>query len=265
MPTHLTPAARQTLDTIRTRPARSLLAFDFDGTLAPIVEDPEKSRPYEGAVAALAALAEKGARVAVITGRPAEVAVRYGGFEEIAGMTVLGHYGAERWDQRTGEVVAPPPPPALEDVRRELPGILGATDAWVEEKGRAVAVHTRRARDPQGLWEALRQPVTALATYHGLIVEPGRLVLEIRPAGMDKGVALTTLARETAAEAVLYAGDDLGDIPAFEAVETLRNTHHIPGIRVCSGSKEVTALTNRSDLIVDGPPGVVRLLRELVG
>ncbi|MET8982899.1 trehalose-phosphatase [Streptomyces sp. NPDC004539] len=264
MPTHPpTPAAQQALDAIRAHPARSLLAFDFDGTLAPIVEDPEKSRPYPGAVEALAALAERGVRVAVITGRPAEVAVGYGGFGEIEGMIVLGHYGAERWDQRTGEVVAPPTPPALDEVRRELPAILGDTDAWVEEKGRAVAVHTRRAKDPQGLWETLRQPITALATRHALLVEPGRLVLEIRPPGTDKGAALKKLAQETTPAAILYAGDDLGDLPAFDAVETLRETG-TPGILVCSASKEVTALTTRADLTVNGPAGVVALLDQLV-
>ncbi|QNP71947.1 trehalose-phosphatase [Streptomyces roseirectus] len=264
MGTHLTPTARTALDAIRTHPSRSLLAFDFDGTLAPIVENPENSRPYPGAVDALKVLADRGARIAVITGRPAEVAVKYGEFEDVTGMTVLGHYGAERWDQGTGQITAPPPPPALDDVRRELPGVLGEADAWVEEKGRAVAVHTRRAKNPQALWEALNPPITDLATRHGLIVEPGRLVLEIRPAGMDKGAALTTLAEETGAEAILYAGDDLGDIPAFDAVTTLRETTGTPGLLICSGSKEVTALTTRADLTVDGPAGVVRLLNQLV-
>ncbi|WP_416971373.1 trehalose-phosphatase [Streptomyces sp. 4F14] len=263
MGTHLTPLARQALATLRTHPSRTLLAFDFDGTLAPIVEDPEKSRPYPGATEALAALAERGARIAVITGRPAEVAVRYGQFEGVEGMTVLGHYGAERWDQATKTVTAPPPPPALDAVRAELPGILGAMDVWVEEKGRAVAVHTRRAKDPQGLWEALRQPIAELAARHGLIVEPGRLVLEIRPAGMDKGAALHSLVEETGVTAVLYAGDDLGDLPAFDAVDALREAG-TPGVLVCSGSEEVTALRDRADLVVAGPPGVVELLGQLV-
>ncbi|MFM9608040.1 trehalose-phosphatase [Streptomyces niveiscabiei] len=263
MGTHLTPTALQALAAIRAHPSRALLAFDFDGTLAPIVEDPEKSRPYPGALEALAALAGKGARIAVITGRPAEVAVRYGQFDGVEGMIVLGHYGAERWEQRTGQVTAPPTPPGLEAVRAELPGIVGETDAWVEEKGRAVAVHTRRAKDPQGLWEELREPVAELATRHGLIVEPGRLVLEIRPAGMDKGAALRRLVEEEpGVAAVLYAGDDLGDLPAFDAVDALRETG-TPGILVCSGSDEVTALRDRADLIVDGPPGVVELLTQL--
>ncbi|MGO4754686.1 trehalose-phosphatase, partial [Streptomyces sp. 2MCAF27] len=101
-----------------------------------------------------------------------------------------------------------------------------------------------------------------LAERHGLIVEPGRLVLELRPPGMDKGVALTEYVRETGATAVLYAGDDLGDLAAFAAVERLRS-QGVPGVLVCSGSTEVTELAQRADLVVDGPAGVVDLLTSL--
>uniref|UniRef100_UPI000AC2FA99 trehalose-phosphatase n=2 Tax=Streptomyces TaxID=1883 RepID=UPI000AC2FA99 len=126
----------------------------------------------------------------------------------------------------------------------------------------AVAVHTRRATDPQAAFEALRAPLADLAHRHGLIVEPGRLVLELRPPGMDKGVALRDHLTRTDAESVLYAGDDLGDLPAFAAVEKLR-TEGTPGLLVCSGSAEVTELSERADLVVDGPAGVVGLLAAI--
>lgn len=79
---------------------------------------------------------------------------------------------------------------------------------------------------------------------------------------MDKGVALLTHVRELSATSVLYGGDDLGDLPAFSAVEDLRTTG-TPGLLVCSGSDEVTELRKRADLVVDGPEGVVGLLRDL--
>ena len=94
------------------------------------------------------------------------------------------------------------------------------------------------------------------------MVEPGRLVLELRPPGADKGAALTGLVAERSASAVLYAGDDLGDIPAFRAVMELR-ADGVPGLAVCSGSAEATALAQHADLIVDGPTGILALLREL--
>ncbi|MCS0600461.1 trehalose-phosphatase [Streptomyces sp. LP11] len=269
LPTPVTQAGRDGLAALLARPRTAVVGLDFDGTLAPIVADPEQARAHPDAVPALTALAPRIAHVAVITGRPAGVAVRYGGFAGVPGLdhlTVLGHYGAERWDAATGTVTAPAPHPGVAAVRAELPGLLDRVDAWqgtwIEEKGRAVAVHTRRAEDPQAAYEALRAPLADLATRHGLIVEPGRMVLELRPPGMDKGVALAEYVRETGAESVLYAGDDLGDLPAFAAVDKLRSDG-IPGLLVCSGSTEVPELATRADLVVAGPEGVTALLRQL--
>ncbi|MFF8192462.1 trehalose-phosphatase [Streptomyces bobili] len=271
LPTPTTPRGREALAAILAKPRGAVIGLDFDGTLAPIVENPEDARAHPEALPVLAELAPKVASIAVVTGRPAEVAVRNGGFAGAAGLerlAVLGHYGAERWDARTGTVSAPAPHPGVAAVRAGLPAVLEAAGAgpgiWVEEKGRAVAVHTRRAQDPQAAFEALRRPLAELAARHGLIVEPGRMVLELRPPGMDKGVALTEYVRETGAEAVLYAGDDLGDLPAFAAVEKLRS-EGVPGLLVASGSSEVTELSARADLVVDGPAGVVGLLRALSG
>jgi trehalose 6-phosphate phosphatase len=269
LPAPVTQAGRDGLDAMLARPAKAVIGLDFDGTLAPIVPDPEQARAHPDAVAALAALAPKVAAVAVVTGRPAGVAVRHGGFAGVPGLehlVVLGHYGAERWDAVSGTVSAPAPHPGVAAVRAELPGFLDRIGAWqgtwIEEKGRAVAVHTRRAADPQAAFEALRAPLTDLATRHGLIVEPGRMVLELRPPGMDKGVALLEYVREIGAESVLYAGDDLGDLPAFAAVDKLRSDG-VPGLLVCSGSSEVAELAERADLVVDGPAGVVDLLSAI--
>ncbi|WP_171107148.1 MULTISPECIES: trehalose-phosphatase [Streptomyces] len=269
LPTPATSAGRAGLDAILARPGKAVIALDFDGTLAPIVPDPEQARAHPDAVPALAALAPKVAAVAVITGRPADVAVRHGGFAGVDGLehlVVLGHYGAERWDAVSGEVSAPAPHPGVAAVREELPGLLDRVGAgagtWIEDKSRAIAVHTRRATDPQAAFEALREPLSDLATRHGLIVEPGRMVLELRPPGMDKGVALLEYVRELGAESVLYAGDDLGDLPAYAAVDQLRSDG-TPGLLVCSGSDEVTELRQRADVVVDGPKGVVALLAGL--
>ncbi|MFF8987850.1 trehalose-phosphatase [Streptomyces globisporus] len=272
LPNPTTPAGREGLDAVLARPDRAVVALDFDGTLADIVPDPEQARAHPGTVEALAALAPKVAAIAVITGRPAGVAVRYGGFAGVPGLehlVVLGHYGAERWDAVTGTVHAPAPHPGVTAVRAELPGVLHEFGAWngtwIEEKGQAVAVHTRRAQDPQAVFESLRGPLGELAAKHGLIVEPGRLVLELRPPGMDKGVALAGFVAELDAESVIYAGDDLGDLAAFAAVEKLRSEgpDGIPGLLVCSGSAEVPELAERADLSVPGPAAVVDFLAAL--
>ncbi|GAA5046701.1 trehalose-phosphatase [Streptomyces similanensis] len=269
LPTPATQAGRDGLAAVLARPERAVIALDFDGTLAPIVPDPDQARAHPGALPALAALAPKVAAVAVVTGRPAGVAVRNGGFAGVPGLehlVVLGHYGAERWDAATGDVTAPAPHPGVAAVRAELPGFLDRIGAWrgtwIEEKGRSLAVHTRRAEDPQAAFDLLREPLAGLAARNGLIVEPGRMVLELRPPGMDKGVALAEYVRDLGAASVLYAGDDLGDLPAFAAVEKLR-AGGVPGVLVCSGSSEVTELSERADLVVAGPAGVVGLLRSL--
>ncbi len=268
LPAPVTDAGRAGLTAILGDPAEALLAVDYDGVLAPIVADPMNSPPLPGAVPALARVAALLGSVAVITGRPAQIVVDYGQFMREPGLSnlvVFGHYGLQRWDARTGELTTPPPPPGLDAVRRELPDLLvrhGVGDAWIEDKQVALAVHTRRAADPGAALSAITRPVTDCAQRHGLAVEPGRYVLEIRPPGVDKGQTLRSYARTRSARAVCYIGDDLGDLPAFDAVEAMRH-NGIAGLIVASGSTEATAVAARADLVVDGPPGVVALLTSL--
>ncbi|MBB5934523.1 trehalose-phosphatase [Streptomyces zagrosensis] len=271
IPVPSTAAGRDGLAALLERPERAVIALDFDGTLAEIVPDPDQARAHPAAVPALAAIAPLVGTVLVLTGRPAGVAVRYGGFADVPGLehlVVLGHYGAERWDAASGALHTPEPHPGVAAARAELPDVLRATvaaqGASLEDKGRAIAVHTRRATDPQAAFDALRAPLHALAARHALIVEPGRLVLELRPPGMDKGVALAQFVRDVNAETVLYAGDDLGDLAAFGTVEQRRSNGQ-PGLLVCSGSAEVTELADRADLVVEGPRGVIDLLSALAG
>jgi trehalose 6-phosphate phosphatase len=264
MPVPRTAEGKAGLAAIRREPAQALIATDFDGTLAPIVADPREARADPEAVAALRGLAGLVGTLAVITGRPAEEAVELGAFGEVPGLIVLGHYGGERWED--GALTAPDPPPGVEAARGRLPGVLADTGAadgvWVEDKGSALAVHTRRAADPAGAQAALREPLAGLAADVGLVVEPGRLVIELRPPGMDKGAALTSLVAEREAGPVLFAGDDLGDLAAFAAVRALRGDGH-PGLIVCSASGEVSELAAEADLVVDGPGGVAALLGSL--
>lgn len=268
-----TAAGRDGLAALLADPGRAVVALDFDGTLAPIVADPEQARAHPRAAPVLAELAPLVGAVVVVTGRPAGTAAQYGGFVGVPGLehlTVLGHYGAERWEARTGEVAAPEVHPGVQAVREELPAVLervGApTGTWIEEKGRAVAVHTRRTAEPDAALALLREPLAALATAHGLVVEPGRMVLELRPPGVDKGAALTAFLAEREAGTVLYAGDDLGDLAAYAAIEK-RRADGLPGVLVYAGPETgeapVREVADRADLVVGGPGGVVGLLAAL--
>src|SRR5581483_4234715 len=110
--------------------------------------------------------------------------------------------------------------------------------------------------------ELLREPLAELADRTGLAVQPGRMVIELRPPGGDKGETLKDLQAERNPSALMYCGDDLGDVPAFRAVAELRAAG-LPGLAVCSASGEVTTLAGEADLVVDGPDGVVALLDGL--
>ena len=262
LPEPVTPDGRAGLAAIVHDPGRALIALDFDGTLSPIVSRPEEARAHPAAVPALRRVAAVAGTLAVITGRPAADAAEFGGFADVPGLIVLGHYGLERWTD--GRLETPAAEPGVAAARAELPGLLaGAPDGTrAEYKGHALAVHTRQAADPQAALDRLRAPLTDLAARHGLTVEPGRMVLELRPCGMDKGQALKSLLAERQCRAVMYVGDDLGDLAAFGAVRALRATG-IPGLTVCSSSAEVSALAAEADLVVDGPDGVVALLNAL--
>ena len=266
LPEPTTEAGRTGQEALLGDPAGVLLALDFDGVLAPIVEDPSQSRAQEGVLPALERLGRYLGSLAVITGRPAIVAARYAGLDQAPGLgevVVFGHYGLERWDNLTGELQAPDLHPGVAEVRIVLPDVLrrlGLEDeVFIEDKGHSLAVHTRRARDPQGALELLRPALAELGGTTGLSLEPGRLVLELRPPGSDKGQALRRHAAERAARTVAYVGDDLGDLPAFAAVDQVRSEGRA-GLKVCSGSSEVRELAGQADLVVDGPAGVVHLL-----
>lgn len=259
-----------------------LVCLDFDGVLAPIVEDPSEAHVHPEARDALVALSEVCRAIAVVTGRPARQAIELGGLEEVGaameerGRTLYlrGQYGNERWDSAAGRVESPRPPAGLASFEAELPAVLrehDAADAFVEDKVLAIGVHTRRLPDPDAALERLREPVAALAARYDLAVEPGRQVLEVRAPGADKGAAVRDLLEQTGAGAVLFAGDDLGDVAAFDAVTELRDAaaRHgtpLPGLLVASASEAtpVPELVSRADVVVDGPDGVLALLRLLV-
>ena len=237
-------------------PAGALVAVDFDGTLAPIATRAEDARADPEALAALARVAAVTGSTVVLTGRPAAVAVEYGGLAAVPGLTVLGHYGLQRWVG--GALQTPPPDPRVVAARAELPSLPAG--AYVEDKGLSFVVHTRTATDPAVALAAVDAPLRALAAARGLEVVDGSFARELRPPGTDKGTTLLALAAAMPAGVVVVLGDDDGDLPAADAVAELR-AGGTPGLVVCAaregGSIE---LRERADLVVDGVAGVTAFL-----
>src|SRR3954453_1171001 len=123
--------------------AETVVGLDFDGTLAPIVEDPAEAPIHPDAGAVLTALAEQVRAVAVVTGRPARQALDLGGLETVGNAigdagrepALFGQYGNERWSSPNRRIISPRPPAGLASFTAELPRLLrrhDAEDAHVE-------------------------------------------------------------------------------------------------------------------------------------
>ena len=159
---------RPELEPVARDPARSAILLDFDGTLSDIVARPELARPAEGVRGTLAALAERYALVAVVSGRStSEVRDLVG----VPGVRYAGHYGSEA----PGASLAPSLREATAAAARAVEG------AWVDDKGSSLAVHYRQAPDPAAAALQLEGPLRPLAREHGLEVLEGKMVLEPVP------------------------------------------------------------------------------------
>jgi trehalose 6-phosphate phosphatase len=252
------------VDRVRPLVGQALIASDFDGTLAPLVADPEQSRPVAGAVDALAALAGRGAHVAIITGRDAETVVRLGGLHGVPELTVQGLYGLEAWED--GVLESPDTPEAMIALRDRLPAVVdeAGTDpaVWIEDKRLSLVVHTRRAKHPDREITRLDEPVRAVANELGLEVHRGSNVLEIRMPGYDKAAALRKLVEQHSPRAVIYLGDDLGDLPAFAQIRRLRDEGLTAyGVGVLASHAE--GLPDAADVAVADPEAAAGLLWQL--
>lgn len=247
-------------------PAGTLLALDFDGTLSHIVDDPTRAFIHPRSVDALARLGAVLGQVAIVTGRPVDQALELGGFKGRAGLEQLvihGQYGAELWSADGGIKTRPERPTGIARLAELLPDWLegfGLGDLRIEDKGLAIAIHTRES-GPRAL-DVLSEPIRELATELGLTVEPGRQVIELRAPGSDKGAAVRQLAAHLGARQIIFAGDDLGDLPAFDAVEALR-AEGVAGLLICSASAEQDALVSRADVVLAGPDAVADWLEAL--
>jgi trehalose 6-phosphate phosphatase len=224
-------------------PASAALFFDVDGTLAPIVAQPEDARVPDATRSELRRLAARYALVACVTGRTGEVARAIVGVPEL---TYVGEHGleldpdAERWRGRIRSFAA-----------RAL---------WpAEEKPLSAAFHYRTAPDHEAAKRQLEQ-VEADARAAGFRTRWGRLVLEVLPPiETSKRTAVEHLLARTQLRRALYAGDDTTDLDAFAALDGLEL-----GIRVAIASAEApAALRECADVVLDSPAALVELLAEL--
>ncbi|MFL6164520.1 MAG: trehalose-phosphatase [Jatrophihabitantaceae bacterium] len=237
--------------------AGALIALDFDGTLSPIVPDPMRARPVPGVLETLARLAGLGASIAVVTGRDVRTVLELGDLRQIPGLRVSGLHGAESW--RDGRLRTRDEPAGLAELRGVLPPLL-PPGVWLEDKRLSLVVHTRRAEQPERALAELNQFVPRLAAEHGLQAHPGKQVIEIRIPDLSKATALESLLAEQPT-ATLFAGDDLGDLPAVRAVRHWAERTGRPALTVAVGA--VAELAAATDIALAGPAELAGLLAEL--
>jgi trehalose 6-phosphate phosphatase len=184
-------------------------------------------------------------------------------------VVLLGQYGLEREGTGTSTVIDARARRALGGVdlarvaaeaRTALPGVR------VEEKGGlAVTLHWRERPD---LESAAAGWARAVAAHHGLDLASGRRAVELRPrVEIDKGSTVRDLVLGSAApaRALVVAGDDLGDLPAFDAAVRLVDEGHLEaalriGVRSTEAPEDLAA---RTDLVVAGPHGLSQVLGVL--
>ena len=244
------------VEVLRRRPADTAILLDFDGTLAPIVDDPAAAVPLPGVVDAVEALRAAFRVVAVVSGRPVDHLLAH----LPSGVTLVGLYGLE--SVRDGAVVAHPDGVRWRQTIDELAAAAAAElpgEVVVEHKGLSLTLHVREHPDlaPQVVAWA-----EAAAERSGFLMRTARRSAELHPpADVDKGTVVAELIQDVGA--ACFIGDDVGDLPAFDALDALAERGGTAVRLVVDSSELDAAMRRRADALLDGPPGVLEVLRAL--
>ncbi len=227
---------------------RPLLAFDFDGTLAPIVSRPGAARVPAATGRRLRTLAEQ-LPVAVISGRSiADVSWRLG----FKPWQIVGSHGAEVLDDPATARLST----TLDSARRRLEtsaALLRRAAVTVEDKGASIALHYRRSPDHELALNTIAKVLDGLGSE--IHVGGGKMVVNLTAAmANDKAKALRTLVRLAGAGAAVFVGDDRNDEPVFSAGEP-------DWLTVCVGRE---LANSQAQYLLDSTADMPRLLERLL-
>jgi trehalose 6-phosphate phosphatase len=248
-------------------PESAGIFLDFDGTLSDIVFVPSRARPVRGAPGVLARLSERFRLVTIVSGRSAQELSDWLGPD----VEIWGTHGAER--ALAGEVRLSPDAERFEPLMREVheaaAGEMARLDlegTVLEDKRVVIGLHFRAAVQREKARAALDRLAQGLADRYGLVRSGGRLAFELRPPiDLSKAHVVAARAEEEGLRAAAFGGDDVVDLPAFDALEGLA-ARGVATLRIGVHSEEAPrALMERSDIVVAGPGGMLDLLRVFAG
>jgi trehalose 6-phosphate phosphatase len=239
------------LDVLVRMAASAGILLDVDGTLSPIAERPELARLVTGTDAVLSRLVERYRVVAAISGRTEAQLER---LVDVPGVRLVGSYGLG-----SGSVPA-----------EVISAVLAAADqvegAWMETKGATIALHYRATPDAISAGRALEQRMGAIAVPAKMAVLSGKHVVELVPAGFPlKEGAVERIIESDGLRAALYAGDDIADLLAFEALDRARangRLEHVVKVAV-RGAETPEDVVAAADIVVEGVSEMVELLATL--
>jgi trehalose 6-phosphate synthase/phosphatase len=220
---------------------RLLVACDFDGVLAPIVDDPDEATATAASMAALQRLAKQpNTMVAIISGRRrSQLLERF----PDEGFVLIGEHGADYSTDPTSDR------PSLTLARELVDAVVAQTPgSRAEHKARSVVFHYRQAEEPKAALATLRGAGDHL---EGITLMEGKKVLELSNSSETKGTAVARLRAELDADAVVFLGDDLTDESVFETLDG-----DDLGVKIGEGPTVATAR-------VADPEAVAVLLEEL--
>ena len=188
---------------------RPLLAFDFDGTLAPIEARPEDARVSQAVAVRLDRLAAI-LPLAIISGRRVEDVRTRLAFEP---RYIIGNHGAED-SFALAQIDRSLMFAGLRKRLRAYAVELGASRVMVEDKGQSFALHYRLAHDPEQAFGLITKLLAGLGP--GLNVFGGKMVVNVvAAASPDKADALVRLMEKSGLDSAVFVGDDLNDEPVF--------------------------------------------------
>ncbi len=228
-----------------------LVASDYDGTIAPLVDDPMSAVANRDAAAAMRSLAElANTHVAAISGRSLRDLATLSRFPEE--IRLVGSHGSE-FDLGFASQLAPELSELRQKLTRAVQQLGDKYSALVEEKPAGVTFHLRKLSENDAV-RARDELIRGPATWDGVHTRTGHDVLEMSVIETDKGTALSILRAQVGATAVIFLGDDVTDEDAFA---TLQGPD--VGVKVGAGQSAAAFRVKDTDTVAK----VLALLYEL--